>query len=103
MNWQIIEETTPTKIVSHTHLNMGQAISALSSSAPETFTIDELTFLEDIPDHLHLECPVCLQVRPTIRKILRKYFNLGGKPSQKSCHNTIIMRFLFCQMEIFYN
>ncbi|XP_011410253.1 PREDICTED: TNF receptor-associated factor 4-like [Amphimedon queenslandica] len=42
---------------------MGQTlVTAFSSSPPETFSVDELNFLDDIPDHLHLECPICLQV-----------------------------------------
>ena len=37
-------------------------MSAMSDPAPETFSKDELVFLSPLPEHMDVECPICLQV-----------------------------------------
>ena len=41
---------------------MGQTVTNYLYGTPDTFSRDELYFTERVPEHLDLECPICLQV-----------------------------------------
>ena len=46
----------------HTSLRMGQALTSFLGSQQETFSKDELIFCHPLPEHVEIECPICLQV-----------------------------------------
>ena len=41
---------------------MGNIGSFFTSEQPESFSLDELTFCDPLPDMVELECPICFQV-----------------------------------------
>ena len=41
---------------------MGESLSGFWDPPPESFSRDDLDFLRPFPEHLDIECPICLQV-----------------------------------------